>query len=580
MEIKEINNSLLNLLQMNKTPVQSGNATAMGFGDILAELETANAGKADVKADFSQAKKQVSTQFSENKSQETDSYDKTSSSDTDKVSASKKDNAFSKQNEKTVNKADNKQEDKTSVNKSTDKTDSKENPESKTEDKTTIKDKNQQEIVSVANDSATKEDLKVAPSEDIATNDVVETQSQTKEISVEALSLLGTVAVVNPLDGTQMQVSGQDLATALSSQGIESVSLTEGENSQLMLVVPEENSSEFNAFQEALQSFEVVADGAEVQPLKAQTATKEKGEELVATDAENTNLVDEQASQLSEVSGNRKLKVEVNVKEEKIADKVDGSLVKESKLSENTLSAIMSGDDQSNPLTETKTPAANMANNAQTVQSQTSQAKLAGVAVAQNTAAIATTDDTASLSLDNNTTTLAQVGSLGRENIPTAKLAANDAQNTSFRDVYKGMSKEVIDQVKVNITKSAVKGVDKVEIQLKPEDLGHIEVKMQIGKDGKLQAHIVASRPETAEMLQKDISSLQKAFNDAGFQTDEGSLSFSFRNEGQSNGEQEKNNLRNFIGQALEQETAMDAAGNDMLYSGNLNGTNGLNIRV
>ncbi len=566
MEIKEINNSLLNLLQMNKTPVQSGNATAMGFGDILAELKTANAGKTDVKADFSQAKKQVSTQFSENKSQETVSYDKTSSSDTDKVSSSKEDNASSKPNEK----ADNKQEDKTSADKTN----------SKTEDKTTAKDKNQQDSSSVANDSAAKEDVKATPAEDVIANDVVETQSQTKEISVEALSLLGSIMVVNPLDGTQMQVSGQDLATALSSQGVESVSLTEGENGQLMLVMPEENSSEFNAFQEVLQSFEVVADGAEVQPLKAQTATKEKGEELVATDAENINLVDEQASQLSEVSGNRKLKVEVNVKEEKIADKVDGSLVKESKLSENTLSAIMSGDDQSNPLTETKTPAANMANNAQTVQSQTSQAKLAGVAVAQNTAAIATADDTASLSLDNNTTTLAQVGSLGRENIPTAKLAANDAQNTSFRDVYKGMSKEVIDQVKVNITKSAVKGVDKVEIQLKPEDLGHIEVKMQIGKDGKLQAHIVASRPETAEMLQKDISSLQKAFNDAGFQTDEGSLSFSFRNEGQSNGEQEKNNLRNFIGQALEQENAMDAAGNDMLYSGNLNGTNGLNIRV
>lgn len=570
MEIKEINNSLLNLLQMNKTPVQSGSTTAMGFGDILAELETANAGKTDIKADFSQAKKQVSTQFSENKSQETVSYDKTSSSDTDKVSSSKEDNASSKQNEKADNKVDNKQEDKTSA----DKTDS------KTEDKTTAKDKNQQDSSSAANDSVAKEDVKATPAEDATVADVAESQPKTKEISVEALSLLGSIMVVNPLDGTQMQVSGQDLAAALSSQGIETVSLTEGENGQLMLVMPEENSSEFNAFQEALQSFEVVADGAEVQPLKAQTATKEKGEELVATDAENTNLVDEQASQLSEVSGNRKLKVEVNVKEEKIADKVDGSLVKESKLSENTLSAIMSGDDQSNPLTETKTPAANMANNAQTMQSQTSQAKLAGVAVAQNTAAIATADDTASLSLDNNTTTLAQVGSLGRENIPTAKLAANDAQNTSFRDVYKGMSKEVIDQVKVNITKSAVKGVDKVEIQLKPEDLGHIEVKMQIGKDGKLQAHIVASRPETAEMLQKDISSLQKAFNDAGFQTDEGSLSFSFRNEGQSNGEQEKNNLRNFIGQALEQETAMDAAGNDMLYSGNLNGTNGLNIRV
>ena len=103
---------------------------------------------------------------------------------------------------------------------------------------------------------------------------------------------------------------------------------------------------------------------------------------------------------------------------------------------------------------------------------------------------------------------------------------------------------------------------------------------MQIGKDGKLQAHIIASRPETAEILQKDMAGLQKAFNEAGFQTDEGSLSFSFRNEGQSNQEQERNNLRNFIGQALEQETVMDMAGNDTSYNGNWNGASGLNIRV
>ncbi|CDB39967.1 flagellar hook-length control protein [Azospirillum sp. CAG:260] len=158
--------------------------------------------------------------------------------------------------------------------------------------------------------------------------------------------------------------------------------------------------------------------------------------------------------------------------------------------------------------------------------------------------------------------------------------AANDSSSTSFRDVYKGMGKEVVDQIKVNITKSAVKGVDKIEIQLKPEDLGHIEVKMQIGKDGKLQAHIVASRPETAEILQKEIGNLQKAFNEAGFQTDEGSLSFSFRDDGQAGQNQERNNLRNFIGDVLEQETAMDAAVGDLFAGTAWDGKNGLNIRV
>lgn len=150
--------------------------------------------------------------------------------------------------------------------------------------------------------------------------------------------------------------------------------------------------------------------------------------------------------------------------------------------------------------------------------------------------------------------------------------------DTSFRDVFKGMSKEVVEQVKVNITKSAVKGVDSIEIRLKPEDLGNIEIKMQISKDGKLQAHIVASRSETVEILQKDIQSLEKAFNDAGFELEDGALSFSFREGGESNREQEDaSGLRNFIGKALESEGADDVVGNDnQMWSS----AQGLNIRV
>ncbi len=159
-----------------------------------------------------------------------------------------------------------------------------------------------------------------------------------------------------------------------------------------------------------------------------------------------------------------------------------------------------------------------------------------------------------------------------------AQVAKNEAgaqtADTSLRDVYKGMSKEVVEQVKVNITKSAVKGADKIDIQLKPEDLGHIQIKMQI-KDGKVQAHIVASRPETMDILQKEVQNLEKAFNDAGFETDEGSLTFSFSEGNQAGQESEDNTkLRNFIGEMLDGETSEEMANDNWTYSG------GLNIRV
>lgn len=148
---------------------------------------------------------------------------------------------------------------------------------------------------------------------------------------------------------------------------------------------------------------------------------------------------------------------------------------------------------------------------------------------------------------------------------------------SSQRDTFKGMGKEVVEQIKINITKSAIKGVDTIDIQLKPEDLGKIQIKMHIAKDGKLHADIISSRPETMDMLQKDVSSLQKAFNDAGYDTDSRSFNFSFQKENQArDGQNDASDLMQFIGDALEQE-AKDAAGNDNLeYDPIL----GLNIKV
>lgn len=147
---------------------------------------------------------------------------------------------------------------------------------------------------------------------------------------------------------------------------------------------------------------------------------------------------------------------------------------------------------------------------------------------------------------------------------------------TASRDVFKGMSKEVVEQIKVNITKSAVKGIDTIDIQLKPEDLGQIRVKMHIAKDGKLQAEIVASRAETADMLQKEVSNLSKAFNEAGYDTDSKSFSFGFQDENAAGNKKNDSGLSRFIGDKLEQEAEAVAENDNLGYDPVL----GLNIRV
>ena len=162
----------------------------------------------------------------------------------------------------------------------------------------------------------------------------------------------------------------------------------------------------------------------------------------------------------------------------------------------------------------------------------------------------------------------------------TANVARQDSfsriNDISVREPFKGLGKEVVEQIKVNITKSAVKGVDTIDIQLKPEDLGKVQVKMQISKDGKLQADIIVSRQETLDMLQKEISSLTKAFNDAGFDTDGRNFNFSFQEESQAQKQHDNGSFSNFIGNSLEQEAEQQTEntnlGYDPLY--------GLNIKV
>ncbi|UEM20214.1 flagellar hook-length control protein FliK [Skermanella mucosa] len=88
------------------------------------------------------------------------------------------------------------------------------------------------------------------------------------------------------------------------------------------------------------------------------------------------------------------------------------------------------------------------------------------------------------------------------------------------------------EQVSVQIGKAAAGRIDQMVINLKPVDLGDVEVKLDFGADGRVQASIRAERPETLEMLQKDQRTLERALADAGLRTDAGSLSFDLKGQG------------------------------------------------
>lgn len=567
MDIKDVNNGLLNLLQANRANLQGTAVNTTGFGDLLAGLESEKTPSVEVKADFREAKNAASSNLSKPRAEDKSVAGREQKTE-NKSASDRREDKVKEQPE--AEKAEKPQNEKTD-NSSAEKPEKAENGgnERPSAEKPTEKE-------AAGDVSGAERADEIAAAEDApAVSDEAAPESgmdEGTEISLDALALMGAVTVVNPATGETFQTTGAELAAQLADAGVQSVSVLPSEEGQPLVAPVVENAPEADAFQNIV---------AAMKKTQAENAPVVDADAVVADAVSDRDILAQQAAKLGEAVGeDRKVKVEVSVKEEKIADAVDGGLVKNAKLSDETLSAVVESKDavKGNPLTEVKTPAQQAA-----AQNQIREMPLTMTAGAVSNAAAAAADDTAAVAVSTETgsVTLAHAGTVGGEMLANAKASvANDSSSTSFRDVYKGMGKEVVDQIKVNITKSAVKGVDKIEIQLKPEDLGHIEVKMQIGKDGKLQAHIVASRPETAEILQKEIGNLQKAFNEAGFQTDEGSLSFSFRDDGQAGQNQERNNLRNFIGDVLEQETAMDAAVGDLFARTAWDGKNGLNIRV
>lgn len=567
MDIKDVNNGLLNLLQANRANLQGTAVNTTGFGDLLAGLESEKTPSVEVKADFREAKNAASSNLSKPRAEDKSVAGREQKTENKSASDRREDKVKEHPEAEKAEKPQNEKTDNSSAEKP-EKAENGGNERPSAEKPTEKEAAGDVSGAERADEIAAAEDAPVVSGEAAPESGMAEEM----EISLDALALMGTVTIVNPATGETFQTTGAELAAQLADAGVQSVSVLPGEEGQPLVAPVVENAPEADAFQNIV---------AAMKKTQAENAHVVDADAVAADAASDQDILAQQAAKLGEAVGeDRKVKVEVSVKEEKIADAVDGGLVKNAKLSDETLSAVVEGKDavKGNPLTEVKTPAQQAA-----AQNQIREMPLTMTAGAVSNAAAAAADDTAAVtvSTEAGSVTLAHAGTVGGEMLANAKAsAANDSSSTSFRDVYKGMGKEVVDQIKVNITKSAVKGVDKIEIQLKPEDLGHIEVKMQIGKDGKLQAHIVASRPETAEILQKEIGNLQKAFNEAGFQTDEGSLSFSFRDDGQAGQNQERNNLRNFIGDVLEQETAMDAAVGDLFAGTAWDGKNGLNIRV
>ncbi|WP_366526259.1 flagellar hook-length control protein FliK [Bradyrhizobium sp.] len=134
----------------------------------------------------------------------------------------------------------------------------------------------------------------------------------------------------------------------------------------------------------------------------------------------------------------------------------------------------------------------------------------------------------------------------------------------------------------VEIAASARSGKTRFEISLDPVELGRIDVRISVDRNGQVTSHLTVERPETLSMLRQDAPQLQRALDDAGLKTGDGGLSFSLRDQSSSgqngNGSDTGGNARRLI--ISDDETLPAAAVAGRGYGRMLGSSSGVDIRV
>jgi flagellar hook-length control protein FliK len=100
---------------------------------------------------------------------------------------------------------------------------------------------------------------------------------------------------------------------------------------------------------------------------------------------------------------------------------------------------------------------------------------------------------------------------------------------TDFARILQQARMPVVDQVIVHMKAGLENGDSKINIRLHPEELGRLEIKLNVDMSGKTVVSITADNKSTLDLLQRDARGLERALADAGLKTDAGSLSFNLR---------------------------------------------------
>jgi flagellar hook-length control protein FliK len=132
----------------------------------------------------------------------------------------------------------------------------------------------------------------------------------------------------------------------------------------------------------------------------------------------------------------------------------------------------------------------------------------------------------------------------------------------------------------VEIAASARSGKSHFEIRLDPADLGRIDVRIDVDRNGQVTSHLTVEKPATLSMLRQDAPQLQRALDDAGFKTGDAGLQFSLRDQSSSGHNERDETGRNAQRLVISDEETIPAVVAGRSYGRMLGSSSGVDLRV
>ena len=122
------------------------------------------------------------------------------------------------------------------------------------------------------------------------------------------------------------------------------------------------------------------------------------------------------------------------------------------------------------------------------------------------------------------------------------------------------MGQTPAEQVALQVNRGINDAKDRITIQLKPAELGRVDIKLEVSHDGRMTAVISAERQETLDLLRSDQRNLLNAINEAGMKMSQNNLNFTSSGQNQSNGDgqQGRNGDQQFSGDASPEDNVQN----------------------